>query len=388
MNRPCQHPGKPTLGQLRILLARIGLSLGALLVTLAGLELGVRWWCPQSPGNPNPPPLLRGQLTLPGEHRLRSDEYQVTVQVNREGFVDREWPAGDSGTTRIALIGDSFVQAAQVSPGRGIGRVLETELENLGAGPVELFSMGVPGAGTATELGVLETYALPLDPDLVLLGFLVSNDVLNNHPLLDGKLDKPYFTLQDGRLLQLSEPGMAPWNVAGGFLWNRSHAWRLAWRSMSASWMARRKVALGKGIPMDLRVHDPAPDPTWEEAWRITRALLERFVAECRGSGVMVGVLLFPDCNEVSEVCRREAWERWPASRGWDFNAARSRAASMMEDLAPVMDLQPALAAAATEQALYFPRDGHWTEKGHRVAARAAAPFVWKLLRSQPGSLP
>jgi hypothetical protein len=365
------------------------------LVSLGVIEGGVRTFAPQPIGSSGP--LNRGQLTEPGDHRVRADEYDVTVHVNRDGFADREWPAltsGGAGGTpsdhptggvaggvppapggTVVVIGDSFVQAAQVPPGQGFGARLEAGLRADGH-DVDVLSMGVPGAGTATALGVLRTVALPRHPDLVVLGFLVANDVLNNHPLLEGKDDKPFYTLRGGVLVPLDAASA----VADSPLWRWSAAWRWATRAMVQKRVAERKLSLGNGLPLDLRVHDPAcvggggtaPHcPTWDEAWAVTDALIAEMAREC--AGTRFAVVLFPDRVQVERSA-----PAWPAAAGWDFDAAEARAARVAGAHAPVLDLLPPL--RATGEDLYLHRDGHWTARGHAAAAAATVPFVERLL--------
>ncbi|MFH1463553.1 MAG: hypothetical protein ABIO70_04130 [Pseudomonadota bacterium] len=364
---------------------RLLLSLAALLLALGALEGGVRLLRPQPTASASPPELLRGAFTAPGDHPARTEEYDVTVHVNAQGFVDREWGPRAPGVARVVVLGDSFVQAAQVPLGQGFGRVLERAL-----GPgVEVLSLGVPGAGTATELGVLERHALPLRPDLVLLGFLVGNDVLNASPLLESKADKPFLALEGDALVPTSAADSLarPWRL--GPLWRWSHAWRLISRDLARRRLAARQLELGQGLPVDLRVHEPAPSPAWDEAWAVTDALVGAIAARCGEEGVAFATLLFPTAEEATAAGRAAALSRWPAIEGWDLGAARGRAEAMAAAHGPVLDLQPALAAAeaASPEPLYFPLDGHWTARGHRVAAEAAGPFVAGVL-SRPAATP
>lgn len=301
------------------------------------------------------PALVRGELTVPGDHPIRTAEYATIAHVNRDGFVDREW--GPRGGPRVIVIGDSFVQAAQVALEEGFGRRLAS------AAGVEVLSMGVPGAGTGTALGVLEQYALPREPDVVILGFLVANDVLNNHPLLEGKDDKPFFALRDGVLVPRA---------------GRSAA--LSWiaRTWAARAASRDRIARGGGLPIDLRVHDPGGGAVWEEAWAVTDALVGAMAARCADAGVRFGTILFPDAVTGTMDGRALAGEAWPAVRGWDFDRATGRAASIAGKHGPVLDLAPAFMAATPP--LFFPRDGHWTAEGHALAAERSAEFVRGLL--------
>ncbi len=357
-------------------LSRLLLALGSVGVSLGLLEVGVRTFAPQ-PVAGETPALLRGQLTEPGDHAVRTAEYAVTVHVNRQGFVDTEWSA-TKDRPRVIVLGDSFVQAAQVPVEAGFGRQLEAALGGL----AEVESMGVPGAGQATELDVLTTYALPREPDLVLLGFLVANDVLNNHPLLEAKDDKPFYRLRDGALERVDAVSYAP---PGGPLWRLSDTWRLVARTFAERAVVEQKLALGGGVPIDLRVYDAHPDPVWDEAWAVTDALIAEMARRCAAAGVRFAVVLFPDVVQATAAGRARAAERWPALADWDPASAQTRARFVIARHAPVYDLLPdftAADAASPAEPLYFPADGHWTPAGHARAAAGTAAFVAPLLRT------
>ncbi|MCB9742375.1 MAG: hypothetical protein H6741_06180 [Alphaproteobacteria bacterium] len=364
---------------------RLLLALASLLLSLLAVEAGVRLLAPQPPLTPPSQPLLRGPLTQPGVHEVRTAEFSAQVHVNAQGFVDAEWGPRREGVPRVVVIGDSFVQAAQVNLEQGFGRQLQRALSAQLGGPVEVLSLGVPGAGTATALGLLEQYALDLQPDLVVLGFLVSNDVLNNHPLLEGKDDKPFYALEQGQLVPIDAAGAAAPGWTRGLLVEHSQAWRWASRAVANSLAVRRKLALGGGIPLDLRVHDPDPDPVWEQAWAVTEALISALSERCEADGVGFVVLLFPDRVQATEAGARDAVAAWPQAQGWDFSAAQARAARIAAPHADaVLDLTPALSAAQRGPPLYFAQDGHWTARGHAVAAEAAAPTIARELRPRP----
>ena len=330
-------------------------------------------WDPQPLGDPSAPALLRGELTAPGDHRVSTREYDVTVHVNQHGFVDREWGAKER--PRVVVLGDSFVQAAQVTPGEGYTRRLEAAL----GGRAEVLAMGVPGAGTGTALGLLREQAFDLDPDVVVLGFLLANDVYNNHPALDDKHDKPFYRLDGGALVAL-DPRRAelplPW------LWDRSEAFRALVRTLGAREEVKRRLSTPDGAPLDLHVYAPPGDPTWEEAWSVTGALLRAMAEACAARGVGFGVVLFPDAVGGTPAGWTAAVARWPVVAGWDVAGARRRVAGLAGP-APVLDLFPVFEAAPAAPPLHFAADGHWTPAGHSLAAAQSVAFVTDLLEAR-----
>ncbi len=372
----------PVAGRARPFGLLLLLTMAGLLLALAFVELGVRLIRPQPAGTASASSLLRGRFHQPGTHPNVSDEFSVQVHVNQHGFVDREWAPPSPGVPRVVILGDSFVEAAQVELEQGFGRVLEATMGR--QAPVQVLSMGVPGAGTATALALLEQQALALDPQLVVLGFLVSNDVLNNHPLLEPKDDKPFYRLDDEHLVptDAQQARASAWQVP--LLWSSSHTWRLLARAVVSRQLSQQRIEQGEGMPIDLRVHDPAGGPLWEEAWQLSDALVGAMAARCEARGVAFATLIFPSQVEATDRGRQAAVAAWPELASWDLDRATARAVNMAGRHGPVLDLTPALRAVQHQAPLYYAQDGHWTPAGHRVAAEAAAPFLAPLLQGGP----
>src|SRR5437867_2415219 len=82
-----------------------------------------RIWTRRNPPAPRlyyPSPYLGWTLT-PGVRRLLrvvhngQAVWEHEIQVNAEGFNDREWTTKLSGTKRVLIMGDSIVESRQVS---------------------------------------------------------------------------------------------------------------------------------------------------------------------------------------------------------------------------------------------------------------------------------
>src|SRR5689334_15791261 len=93
------------------LLLTFGLCLG-----VATSEMLVRFVVPLSDFLWQWDPLI-GMKLIPGKHgrSVKAGLYDVDVEVNSVGFRDQEHTLGKpSGTCRIAVLGDSFMEALQV----------------------------------------------------------------------------------------------------------------------------------------------------------------------------------------------------------------------------------------------------------------------------------
>ena len=100
-------------------------------------------------------------------------EFSTYIKINSAGFRGNEWPLDkDPNTTRIAVLGDSFVEAFQVPVEKSFPYLLEEILNNSSAGRrYEVLNFGMGSIGTDQEYLILKNYALKYDPDIVILAF-------------------------------------------------------------------------------------------------------------------------------------------------------------------------------------------------------------------------
>ena len=144
-------------------------------------------------------------------------EFFVVEKVNRLGFLDREPLSPEQRGTgcHITIIGDSFVEARQVS----IADKFHVRLERLAAQElpdlnITTSAFGITSTGQINQLPYYDDFARPLRPCVLVLVFVV-NDFLDNHPVLqaldNGGLDpdhNPFTTAkrnEDGAF-KLREP--------------------------------------------------------------------------------------------------------------------------------------------------------------------------------------
>ncbi len=94
-------------------------------------------------------------------------EFRVPVVANTLGFRDHErTPAKPAGTIRVALLGDSLVEALQVPLEQTAGQLLERRLNADRTGPrYEVLNFGISNYGIGQYLLVWETYARRFAPD-------------------------------------------------------------------------------------------------------------------------------------------------------------------------------------------------------------------------------
>lgn len=109
-------------------------------------------------------------------HYWYAKEYSVPIQTNSQGFRDVERTiAKPQGVVRVALLGDSMVEALQVPFDKTAGHVLEQRLNARGqSGPgraakYEVLNFGVSNYGVGQYLLAWEQYAAKFAPDYVFI---------------------------------------------------------------------------------------------------------------------------------------------------------------------------------------------------------------------------
>lgn len=114
-------------------------------------------------------------------------EFWVEAKANSWGFLDDEPPTvpARDGVCRIAFVGDSFVEAAQVPNDKKFHRVLEKHWNAQPNKPffIEALALGYSGTGQANQLPWVKLLK-PVSPRLIVLVF-VSNDFSNNNVWLE-----------------------------------------------------------------------------------------------------------------------------------------------------------------------------------------------------------
>ena len=101
------------------------------------------------------------------------------LSTNESGFRGRAYPTKKSTkTVRVVGIGDSLMFGWGVADDETYLNLLERKLENSGASlSWEVINTAVPGYNTALEVATLKSKALAYAPDIVVLGFVESNDL-------------------------------------------------------------------------------------------------------------------------------------------------------------------------------------------------------------------
>ncbi len=332
-------------------------------------------------------------------------DFWTVSRANSLGFLDREPVSPERAATscHISIIGDSFVEAAEVP----VADKFQVRLEALAARAVPHLDVttsafGIRGTGQVNQLAFYDEYARRLNPKLVVLVF-VQNDFADNSQLLTtlvkgwGPDRLPYQYADrspDGRITLLPpdpEPELGTLQVQSrfdrlrAFLRRKSRFLHLLDRKperffqpqdQAFSWtmrLERLKSLYPRYAPMfgDWRPENKgklgtvnqffaaSPPPVFKDALEFTAFALAEFKHRADRDGFTL--LIMP-------------YQWWT-----DNQDRRSALLRTMADAAgiPIVSMHDHITRQGrrTHEA-HWPRDQHWTPTGHQWAAETLLDYL------------
>ena len=272
---------------------------------------------------------------------------------------------------RIAVIGDSFVEALQVDVDSSFSYLLETQLNAMKLSQrVEVYSYGHSGANLAQYLSVLRHQASRVRPDLVIVT-VVPNDYRES---LEGhSLDGFSSVRRAGGTYQMVAPGQTNGLLARRIARRSALARYLMLNlSIQSRWSNTRDRFRTGGTAYE--AHIRRSDMSTIGGPAAFRDLLTFLLGELQDDTLKIDaslVILF-DAN-------RRAIEAGDDAQAGTAHALNQEAITVARELGvSTIDLREPFEAAWALRAESFSwrSDGHWNDRGHRVVARAVADWM------------
>jgi lysophospholipase L1-like esterase len=332
-------------------------------------------------------------MLRPGAEGWYTSEGRGFVQVNSAGMRDREHRfAKPDDVYRIAVLGDSYTEAKQVPVDSTYWSLLPDRLEHCGfqAGKhIEALNFSASGYGTAQELILLQVLAERYQPDLILVQLNGGNDIRNNSRTLETENDRPFFVLNpDGSLrLDNSFTSRARFRLMTSRsrtvfrnLASHSRLFQLI-RSVRRTDPKKRKetqFAIAEA-GLDESELSPPRDPQWEDAWRVTEALIAEINREAAQHQAQTLVVTVPwPAQILPDTGARIAFARRAGVPDLSYPDRRLEAFGKANNIW-VLPLAPGMGEAAQAERTFLNGFGdhlgigHWNTAGHRVAAQVIA---------------
>jgi hypothetical protein len=389
------RPRRGAVWTARVLSILLGIGL-----PLLALEIALRLFGPFLPGNYDTGSFVQRHPILGHFHRpnhtnwIKTPQFTIRMDINPMGLRDpRQSYTKPPGVFRILLLGDSYVEAAQVQAEQSISMVLERKLTETLGRPVEVINGGVFGYGTAQEYLLLDLEGVKFQPDLVVLFFCHCNDIPNNNyrlELIDGELSralKPYFDLADGseELTLIPPPPPSQRTSLRERLRDHSLLFNVIESGVVYKFELQnpREAFNGvDGLEEPTRgKYDAKPTGEWDRAWRITERVLEKTKARAAEVGAPLVIVGIPEWRMLERAYwQRDANKRLVESGRGGPDAPVKLLDGVARRLGVAhLDLLPVFQPRVQRDGLfryYIEGDYHWTADGHVVAADTLTWFL------------
>ena len=366
-----------------------GLLLCELLLRLLGISYPVFVWM-------HP---VRGVSHIPGAKSVREYNGHSWIEINRDGWRGSDVaPNAAPGTFRIALLGDSYIEAFEVPIEKTAGEVLERRLTAIRGTPTEVLNFGHGGYGTSQQLLTLQHDVWKFAPDLVLLAITTGNDISDNYRPLKRADYVPYHVFRDGELVLDTSFRQSKGYRSRDFgtrtlqgVIQHSRLAQLLNRVRHAGRKSERQRDNAGGRPGDEvgmrdEVQLPPATPEWQEAWRVTEGIIRAMRDECRKHDTPFAIVTLTRGIQVTPVRERKAaFLRQLGAKDLYYPERRLSELGKREGI-PVLNLAPVMARQAEERQVYFHAHqdsvgiGHWNEEGNEAAGEIIAPWIASLL--------
>jgi hypothetical protein len=344
-----------------------------------------------------------GHSLIPEMSGWYSNEGESFVEINRDGFRDVEHTLEKpSGSYRIAVVGDSYVEGFQVEQDEIFANFLTkgaAGCDMAGALTVEVMSFGVSGYGTAQEYLLIREQVLRYAPDLVVLLVTTNNDISDNSSALK-RAPIPYFELRYGELhhdnsfrdsRRYAVNASAPRRL-WSWIFNRVRVFQAvdkgrraisspnnrpipsAPTSPSTNGANLERVPAPVELGIDNQIYLPPKDEIWTNAWQVTERLLAEIRDDVEGSGAVFVVVTGSNGIQVARSADvRLSFERrigvedlfYPEQRLTSFAKANG---IRLEVLAPELRTYAETHNVELHGFGENIGNGHWNQAGHRAA--------------------
>lgn len=323
-----------------------------------------------------------GLRTFPPRSEIpyRSACFSNVIRTNSDGFHGREYAREKpAGVYRIVILGDSFVEAAQVDRDKAFPAVLEDLLNASSSGTrYEVIPVGMGGNGNYANLQYLAAYGISYHPDLVIDMYNI-NDTENDAGYAD--LPKMISSIVNGASSETSAAPVRPGDTSSitAFLKSSAKKSALVVTAYTAYLNAKARARAAEpptgtaaiplvGATMFLKNLTPEAADAWDRQETLFAAM--RDVSQQRGAKFLLSSITAD--NRVNEVNYKETLPQLPPNAETDPYMMEKRLGEIAGRLGvtylPTVEEFSKLRNASESAA--WPCDGHYNEAGNRYLAQ------------------
>jgi hypothetical protein len=323
------------------------------------------------------PDALIGYRHTPNMEYWHNDEndHPISGRFNRYGYRGKDWSIKKApGTYRIAVLGDSYVEAFQVETEKTFLDLTKSRLNITLTPPVELMNFGRSGFTQSEEYIVLQREVTPFYPDMVILFFLPGNDIEDISDKTASTSFRPFYSFTENGKLHLDTSftdtfefklkslinGMKQRSILISFIMERINMLNSKLKRTDKS---NRKYSIGGALSLCT----DNPDKAFLTNYSLNKVLIREMAAFCRGRGIRFMLVTIDNPAYIPEV-EEEYKSIDPTFNANFFEDDLSDFARLLG--IDYLGLQRIFTEAYKTKKIPL-HWGHWNYEGHRVVADA-----------------
>lgn len=314
-----------------------------------------------------------------GSGRMRTKEFSLALHMNNIGMRDDDVAEQKpSGTRRLLVLGDSFMEGWGVERGQMFTDRLEADLAALYPGQkIEVMAVGVASWSPLCEWAWLKHRGFAFQPDAVILAFDATDlagDSFYAHRLVRDSEGRPDFISPGQQRFAL------PWSLHH-VLARYSYTYRYVDRWLTKNFPVTKWDygfwADSDDVWAGLRSVSELPEPKYSSYWERSREVFRVMNAELLSRRIPFLLVQYPAGVEVDSGC----WEMGRNTANFGPGIVSPRRFTYLsrittEDSIPYYSLLEPFQADSMPARLFYPYDGHWSSEGHELAARTVAAEI------------
>ncbi|MDJ1178543.1 hypothetical protein PJF56_06685 [Roseofilum sp. BLCC_M91] len=323
-----------------------------------------------------------------------------TPRTNQYGFNDRDYPLEKApGNYRIVAIGDSYSWAGDLDG--NYTAILEKQFQAYyGAPKVEVINVGFPMADPPMYLEMLKKYGLKFNPDLVILGFFVGNDL---HTPVNQKrivLNDTFIDVDRTKEVKLFGYPLIGQSRVWLFLQQRYRMFQEQLKLQQAQQQNQGKFELIEGaVAQESPTPSPSPEPPTLyseetfleiERWKLeinnipdyqTGKFTPQFEYSLQAVVEMANILkeqnipflvaIYPSEYQIDRTLASRIFTAYELNpENYDLELPQKVVIETLEAHSiDYLDMLEPFQEAGKDEVLYILRDTHWNLKGNQLAA-------------------
>ena len=372
------------------------MMLGVILTLLVILEvvLSRTHWFGARRAYVRPDPFLRYRFEPNATYWFHEEnDHPITGRINAAGWRDRTRTlSAPPNTYRVAVLGDSYVEAFQVERDSTFtllaeDRLNEQSLQTGSSTRFEILNFGRSGFTQSEEWLVLLQDIPQYEPDLVVLFFYPGNDIRDIHPKTADS-SRPFFSIKEDEqlILDVSFREERSYKLRRWLnpLQRRSALISLVVTRLVTARQARRILTATRSdmesqrLPPHQSLGSNQPNQRYIDNYALCKRLISRMVEFCNGRDTDFLLVCMPNAYRLDEF--KELQDVDPSfDRHFFATDLAQYAASLQIHFLSLQE--PFETAAARGQDL---RWVHWNYVGHGLVASELGAAIVELASEKP----